>query len=81
MLRQMVSACVVGAALAAGGCAGYYKVTDPGSGRVYYTEGVCRHVGGGVSLVDARTGDKVTLQNSEIKGVTKEEYSSNRIAK
>ena len=80
MLREIVSVCVVGAALAIGGCS-HYKVTDPGSGKSYYTEYVCRHMGGGVSLTDARTGDKVTLQNSEVKEITKEEYMSNRIAK
>lgn len=82
MLREIVAVCVVGAALVAGGCAAtYYKVTDTSSGRVYYTDQVSAHVGGGLSLVDARTGDEVTLQNSEVKVITKQEYTSNRMVK
>ena len=80
MLREIASVCVVGAVLTMAGCS-HYKVTDPGSGKSYYTEYVCRNMGGGVTLTDARTGDKVTLQNSEVKEITKEEYMSNRIAK
>lgn len=82
MLRHIVSVWVIAAALVAAGCAStYYKVTDLGSGRAYYTDQVVQHPGGGVSLVDARTGDNVTLQNSDITVITKEEYTSNRIAK
>ncbi len=77
MLRQISLGCVLGAALAATGCVShhYYEVTEPTSGRTYYTHHMYSHMNGAVTLVDRSTGDKVTLQNSDIRRVTKEEYN------
>ena len=76
MLRQISLACVLGAALAATGCVShhYYRVTEPISGHTYYTNHMYSHMSGAVTLVDRGTGDKVTLQNSDIKRISKEEY-------
>lgn len=63
----------------AGGCASYYEVTDPSTGRAYYTDRVRKERGGAVQLIDARTGNEVTIQNSEVKKITKQEYESNRL--
>ena len=60
------------------GCSSYYRVTDPASGNTYYTKDVNKKGGGAVTLKDAATGDKVTLQNSQISKVSKEEYETNR---
>ena len=63
-------------ACAAAGCA-HYKVTDPASGRVYYTESVDRdRVGGHVEFEDAKTGAHVTLQSSDVQKVSKEEFDA-----
>lgn len=55
-------------------CAGYYQVKDPSAGSMYYTRYVDVTSGGAVMFEDARTGSKVTLQDSEIKKISKEEF-------
>lgn len=62
----------------AGGCASYYKVTDPVSGRTYYTQEMKKMKDGAVQLKDARTGSEVTIQNSEVNKISKEEFDTNR---
>ena len=56
---------------------GYYKVTDPATDKVYYTKEVKQEKGGAVKLMDANTGSMVTLQNSEVTEINKEEYNAN----
>ncbi len=58
------------------GCGAYYKVTDPLSGTVYFTQDVDRTTGGAVKLKDDRSGSVVTLQNSEVKEIGKDEYKA-----
>lgn len=59
-------------------CGGsYYKVTDPATDKVYYTKEVKQEKGGAVKLTDANTGSMVTLQNSEVSEINKEEYNAN----
>jgi hypothetical protein len=58
------------------GCATYYKVTDPYSGKTYYTDKVDGQMGGAVKMKDARTGSVVTLQNSEVKEISEKEYKA-----
>ena len=55
------------------GCAHYYKVSDPGSGKSYYTEDVKRN-GSAVEFKDAQTGGVMTLQNSEVQEIEKQQY-------
>jgi hypothetical protein len=58
-----------------GGCApSYYKVTDPTTGKVYYTSSLEHKSSGAATLVDAKTGNKVSLQSSEIAKVSKSEF-------
>ena len=66
------------AMLMATGCTTYYKVTDPTTGRVYYTTKMTHKSSGAATLVDARTGNKVSLQNSEVEKVKKAEYESGK---
>jgi hypothetical protein len=61
-------------------CTSYYKVTDPTTGKTYYTTQMDNRGGGAVTLKDSRTGQKVTVQNSEVKKVNKEEYDQGRFA-
>jgi len=58
------------------GCATYYKVTDPQSGKAYYTQKIDNVMGGAVKVMDARTGSVVTLQNSEVKEISEKEYKA-----
>jgi len=63
--------------LLVGGCSTYYKVTEPHSGNVYYTQKVDNVVGSGaVKVKDARTGSLVTLQSSEVKEISEKEYKA-----
>lgn len=64
------------AALLAAGCHQHYRVSDPQTGRTYFTHDITRHVGGGVSFEDGRTGDKVTLQNSRIDRISEDVYDT-----
>ena len=66
-----------GVALLATGCATYYyKVTDPASGKMYYTEKISNERGGAVRLKDARSKADVTLQNSEVTEIREEEFKA-----
>ncbi len=55
------------------GCASYYKVSDPSTGKTYYTEEVKRN-GSAVEFKDAQTGGVMTLQNSEVQEIDKQQY-------
>ena len=67
---------LLGGAVLAAGCASYYKVTDPQSGRTYYTEEIQNDKSGVVKLKDARSGSSVTLQSSEVKEISSDEYKA-----
>jgi len=69
----VVSLCV---GLLVVGCASYYKVTDPQSGKEYYTQKVDTLAGGAVKVMDTRTGSIVTLQNSQVKEISEKEYKA-----
>jgi len=59
------------------GCAPpYYKVTDPQSGKEYYTQKVDTLAGGAVKVMDTRTNSVVTLQNSQVKEISEKEYKA-----
>ncbi|GDY00254.1 hypothetical protein LBMAG48_26570 [Phycisphaerae bacterium] len=69
------------AILSLSGCTTYYKVADPVSGKSYYTTSVDQNKSGVTKLVDARTGSKVTIQNSEVTKISKDEYKAAKDAK
>jgi hypothetical protein len=57
------------------GCASYYKVTDPGSGRTFYTEKVDRPKDQTtIMFKDAKTGAEVTLPSSEVLEISSDEF-------
>lgn len=59
------------------GCASYYKVTEPGSGKEFYTQDVSRRVTSGtVEFKDAKTGATTTLQNSQVLEIDKKTYEA-----
>jgi hypothetical protein len=58
------------------GCGGYWQVVDPTTKNTYYTEEVKQSKSGAVKFIDAKTGQEVTLQNSEIKEVSKDEFKA-----
>ena len=76
----IMGALVVISGLLATACASYYKVTDPTSGSIYYTDKVKQTSGGAVTFKDARSGADVTIQNSEIKEISEKEFDVGRYA-
>jgi len=58
------------------GCGGYYQVKDPASGSIYYTTKIKDEKGGAIKFEDKKTKTSVTLQNSEVKKMSKKEFKS-----
>lgn len=59
-------------------CGGsYYRVKDPGTDKTYYTKKIEKEKGGAIKLKDANTGSTITIQNSEITEINKEEFKAN----
>ena len=56
---------------------GYYKVMDPSTEKIYYTKDLKEEKGGAIKIKDANTGSTVTLQNSEVTEINKEEFKAN----
>jgi hypothetical protein len=57
------------------GCTSYYKVTDPGTDKVYYTNEVKYKGSGAVELKDAKSGARVVLPSSEVQQIKKDEFT------
>jgi hypothetical protein len=60
-------------ALGMTGCTTYYQITDPASGRRYYTDDIKRRDDGTVQFKDLKSGAEVTLRSSEIREVSGED--------
>ena len=60
------------------GCSSqHYRVNDPGTGKAYYTTKVeDAGRGGAVKFTDDKSGNHVTLQSSEVKTITSDEYDA-----
>jgi hypothetical protein len=76
MRKLVFTSCVL--PLLLGGCTSYYKVTDPTTGKAYYTTELTQKGNGSATLKDGRTGNTVNIQNSEISKISKDEYAAGR---
>src|SRR5215216_1814985 len=67
-----------GFTLIAAGCSSpHYRVTDPASGKEYFTTKVQEAgKGGAVKVKDGNTGSMVTLQSSEVKEISGDDYDA-----
>ena len=84
MRKQLITKHLITAALMLGGltilvagCSSdhYYRVTHPTSGNEYYTTKVDEAgKGGAVKIKDDKTGSMVTLQSSDVKEISENEY-------
>ncbi|MEL6741747.1 MAG: hypothetical protein AAFP26_13915 [Planctomycetota bacterium] len=72
--RALGVACVLVAGGTLASCGKHYRVSDPASGSTYYTKDVNNLRGGAVRFNDAATGERVTLQDSQVERVNKKEY-------
>jgi hypothetical protein len=73
----LTGAMLLAVVLGTAGCGTYYRVTDPSSGRVYYTDEVKRSSQGTVQVKDAKSGADVTLQASEVLEISSDDYKKN----
>ena len=76
-MKSVSLASILVLAFLTAGCSNYYRVTDPASGRSYYTHEV-EDAGkaGAVKFKDAKTGSKVTMQSSDVKEISSEEFDA-----
>jgi hypothetical protein len=81
LTRQTFLAAALGLALATVGCTSYYAVTEPRTGKVYYTTEWETARGGTTRFVDAKSGAIVTIQESEIRQVDEKEFQQNTAKK
>ena len=59
------------------GCGGsYYRVNDPAGSRQYYTTDIDQTKTGAITFKDERSGSVVTLQSSEVKQISKNEFKA-----
>jgi type IV secretory pathway TrbL component len=59
------------------GCGGnYYKVNDPAGSKLYYTTDIEKTKTGAITFKDKKSGSKVSLQSSEVKDISKEEFEA-----
>ncbi len=68
--------CVMAGLLA--GCGGnYYRVNDPAGGdRQYYTSDIKETRTGAITFKDEKSGSVVTLQSSEVKEISEDEFKA-----
>ena len=57
-------------------CGSYYMVKDPSSEKTYYTQKIKDKKEGAVQFKDAITGSEVTIQNSEVTKIKKEDFKN-----
>jgi len=57
------------------GCTKYYKITDPASDKTYYTTKIKKKKSGAINVRDESTGNRITLQSSEIEKITKDQFN------
>lgn len=72
-MKQMLTGALL-AFVCVCGCTSYYRVTDPSTDKTYYTKDVKNAGGGAVKIIDESNGNTVTLQNSEVKKIEKQEF-------
>ena len=82
MRKHLITTLILGGLMMlVAGCTNYYRVTDPTTGKAYYTTKIDADKSGVVKMKDEKTGSKVTLQSSEIKEISKDEYKAAMRAK
>lgn len=77
LIRKVVGGAAIGVAIVTSGCTSYYTVTEPKTGKVYYTTEWETVRGGATRFTDAKSGAIVTIQESEIREVTPKEFQDN----
>ena len=59
------------------GCGGnYYRVNDPAGNKQYYTSDINQTKAGAITFKDEKSGSVVTLQSSEVKEISEDEFKA-----
>ena len=59
------------------GCGGnYYRVNDTAGAKLYYTTKIDQTKSGAITFKDEKGGSKVTLQSSEVKEISEDEFNA-----
>lgn len=77
MKKLLVCLAAVAMVFALSACGKYYMVTDPSTEKTYYTKKIKDQKGGAIKFEDGKNGSEITIQNSEVKQITKDEYVTN----
>jgi hypothetical protein len=64
------------AAVVAGCTTTYYRVNDPAGSREYYTTKIDKTMAGAITFKDEKSGSMVTLQSSEVKEISGDEFEA-----
>ena len=64
------------AMLALTACTTYYEITDPTTDKKYYTTDIDKNDDGSITIDAEGTGAQVTIQNSEVREVTADQYEA-----
>ncbi len=65
-----------GLIVALAGCSSYYRVNDPAGSKLYYTTEIDKTKAGAITFKDEKSGGVVTLQSSEIKEISEDEFNA-----
>ena len=76
MGRRRSAFVCLSAALLLSACGSYYMIKDPQSGKEFYTTSISQRKGQAVVFTDAVSGAKVTLQNSKVSEIPKDQYKA-----
>lgn len=74
MKKILLTGCAALLLVVVSGCTSYYMVTDPSGGKVFYTTDIDKTDSGAISFTDQKSKQQVTLQNSEVKEISSDEY-------
>ncbi len=58
------------------GCTTYYQVNDPAGTKEYYTTKIKETKTGAIAFTDMKSGSVVTLQSSEVKKISEDEFEA-----
>jgi hypothetical protein len=77
-MKAIRNGIVAAGLLLAAGCASYYQITDPTTGKVYFSTSMDQSSSGATVFTDAKTGAKITLQNSEVSKITQQQFEDGK---
>ena len=73
--------CATALILSLSGCGSYYLVRDPAGKTDYYTKDIdSAGLSGAIKFTDERSGAAVTLQSSEVRKISKDEFAKGTAA-